>query len=663
MSIITRFQKAVLYGVFYPKSNLNKSLILSIFLIHLKEKKMEALQKQTKPKPVFTVFFILIFVSFGLNAQTNLKIPDNGNMIVSTGTYLKIPGNITVGNGTSGTLKTNGTDITAIGQLNLNSGSELFLTSGNFTVGTANINTASTVIYDGNNQNINNWAYGKLILNGTGTMTVTGDTANPTVTGNLTVNNTGNILKIPENRALTVSDTLINNAGTTGILIESSSLGDGSLISYTENVDATVNRYLTGYRWHYIASPVDSAPLTLFNTNNFMWWDASMDWIGTGDFSPWKAWYTNLENARGYAYYFYETTIPYKGKINVRDYNITLRMYPSGNLDNQGWNLIGNPYTSVLDWDAAVSGGAVPAGAENAIYFFDDETGDGAQSNYRYYVPSTGGTYGVGTEDANGKIPMGQGFFVKTNTDNVVLNLSKTYRTHAVQTFYKTLSDEYIKLQITGNKYDETIIRIADNSTSGFDPDFDARKLFPFDETIPQIYIIGTDNKKTAINSIPAIFPNTIIKLGIKANEGEYEINIKDLNFFKYDVFLVDKENNTYTNLNEENFYRFSYSGGLNEERFFLVFRLPDSGIADNLSETVKIYPNPTNRYVKFINNSNTLFKSVKISSSEGKICYLNTHPESINEIDLSKLTNGIYFLEIKLSDGNIYRNKIILKK
>ncbi|MCF6366456.1 MAG: T9SS type A sorting domain-containing protein [Bacteroidales bacterium] len=623
---------------------------------------MKTLQKQ-KLTAVLTVFFISILVSFTSEAQTELKIPDNRNFIVSTGTYLKIPGNITIGNGTSGTFKTNGTNITVTGQLNLNAGSQLNLTSGTFTIGSTNINASSTVIYDGNNQNINNWAYGNLILNGTGSMTVTGDTASPTITRNLTVNNTGNILKIPENRALTVLDTLTNNAGTNEISIESSSLGDGSLISYTENVDATVNRYLTGYRWHYISSPIDSAPLTLFNTNNFMWWDASMDWAGTGDFNPWKAWNTNLENARGYAYYYYDTTIPYEGKINVGDYNITLRMYTSGTLDYQGWNLIGNPYTSVLDWDAAVSGGAVPVGAENAIYFFDDETGDGAQSNYRYYVPSTGGTYGVGTEDANGKIPMGQGFFVKTNTDNVVLSLNKTYRTHAVQTFYKTPSDEYIKLQIAGDKHDETIVRIIDNSTNGFDPDFDARKLFPFDETIPQIYIIGTDYKKTAINSLPVILPNTVIKLGVKASEGEYDIKIKDLNFFKYDVFLVDKQENTYTDLSEDISYKFNYSGGQNENRFFLTFRLPASDIITNLSESIKIYPNPTNRYIKFINNSNVLFESVKINSTDGKICYLNNHPESINEIDLSKLSNGVYFLEIKLSDGNSYRNKIILKK
>ncbi len=624
---------------------------------------MEALKNQPKILTVIMVFFFLMFTSFNIKAQGDLKISDNGNLIVSSGTYLKIPGNLTVGSGASGVLKTDGTNITAAGQLNLNAGSELFLTSGIFSANSANINSASTVTYNGSDQNLKNWSYGNLIIAGTGTKTITGDAGTPTVCNNLTVNNFGNVLSIPENKALTVQSILTNNVGVNGITLASSSSGDGSLISYTSNVDATINRYLTGIRWHYLSSPIDSAPLSLFNTNNFMWWDASMNWSGSGDFNPWKACGANLENAHGYAYYYYETTIPYEGEMNVGNYSFTLRMYSSGDPDYQGWNLVGNPYTSVLDWDAAVSGGAIPNGAENAIYFFDDETGDGAQSNYRYYVPSSGGTYGIGTEDADGKIPMGQGFFIKTNTDNIVLNFNKNYRTHAVRNFYKNPSDEYIKLRISGGKTDETIVRIVENSTPGFDSQFDARKLFPIDVSIPQMYIIGSDSKITAINSIPKIEKNTIIKLGLKAEEGDYEISLKDLNFYTYDVYLVDNNNNSFTNLNDEELYNFHYSGGQNEERFYLTFHSQTSDIDDQISGKIKIYPNPANQFIRFSNNTNSEFETVKIYSANGKIVYLNKHSESINEINLSQFSDGVYFIEIKLLDGTVYRNRIILKK
>ncbi len=625
---------------------------------------METL-KQLKKNPFgFAVFFVLMFIFSHGNAQTAIKISDARNVIVSTGTYFKIPGNISVGNGTSGTLKIDGTNVTTSGQLNLNAGSELHLSSGIFSAASVSINSASTVVYDGTDQNIKNWAYGNLVINGNGTKSVTGDATTPTVCNNLTVNNTGNILSIPENKALTVQSTLSNNAGVDGISVESSLSGDGSLISYTSNVDATVNRYLTGTCWHYISSPIDGAPLSLFNTNNFMWWDASMDWAGTGDYNPWQGYTgTNLLNAHGYAYYYYETTIPFQGKINVDDYTVTLYMYNSGDLDFQGWNMIGNPYTSVLDWDAAVSGGAVPAGAEDAIYYFDDDDGSGSQANYRYYVPSSGGTYGIGTGDANGKIPVGQGFFIKTNTDNVNLILNKSYRTHAVQEFYKSPLNDFLKVQISGSKSDETIARIIENSTFGFDPNFDARKLFPANENFPQIYIIGTDLKKTAINSLPEIKPNTIIQLGIFAQEGDYSINLKDYNFDRYDVYLVDNETVSYVNLNTEECYQFHHSGEYDNERFYLTFQSQTSGVTDNLSNNITVYPNPTSQFIKFANHSNTEFESIKIHSANGKVCYLNTQAKSVNKIDLSQFSNGVYFLEIKLSDGNTYRNRIILNK
>ena len=623
---------------------------------------METLKQLKKTSFILILIFSMMFGFFNLNAQTELKISDNRNLLVSAGTYFKIPGNITLGNGSSGTLKIDGTNVTTTGQLKLNAGSDLYVTSGIFTVASVNLNASSSVIYDGTNQDIKNWSYGNLVINGNGTKSVTGDATTPTVCTNLTVNNMGNILSIPEEKALTVQNTFTNTAGEDAVSVESSALGDGSLISYTPNVDATVNRYLTGYRWHYISSPINEAPLDLFNTNNFMCWDASMDWAGSGDYNPWKGWGADLENAHGYAYYYYETTIPFKGKINVDNYSVTLRKYASGNLSYQGWNLVGNPYTSVLDWDAAVSGGAVPSGAEDAIYYFDDDDGSGSQSNYRYYVPSTGGTYGIGTENASGKIPMGQAFFIKTNTDNVVLNLDKSYRTHAVQEFYKSSSDEYIKLQIAGTKSDETIVRIVDNSTDGFDSQFDARKLFPY-ANIPQLYSIGSDNMITAINSLPDIKAATIIKLGINAEEGNYKIGIKELNFFKYDVFLVDTENNKIVNLNDEESYEFSYNGGQDENRFYLTFQSSTSDVQMNLTENINIYPNPTSQFIKFANHSNADFESIKIHSVNGKVCYLNTQAKSVNEIDLSQFSNGVYFLEIKLSDGNTYRNRVLLKK
>ncbi|MEA2043703.1 MAG: T9SS type A sorting domain-containing protein [Bacteroidota bacterium] len=611
----------------------------------------------------YVFILLLVFLSLHTVAQDDVKISDNANLIISENTTINIPGDLTLGQGLSGLLSMNGNTLNVTGQLVVNAGSEFEVSAGNFSASTIDLNTESTVTYSGTNQNITNWDYGHLVLNGTGEKSITGDAVTPTTCNFLTINNVGNQLTIPENKALTVQNTLTNNVGTAGISIESSATGDGSLISYTAGVSATVNRYITGQRWHYLSGPIHSAPRSLFNQTNFLWWDAAVEWEGSGDYVPWKDYSaTNLVNAQGYAYYYNETTIGFEGDMNVGDYTRTLHKSAAGNSDEQGWNLVGNPYTSVLDWNAAVADGAVPVGAENAVYFFDDN-GDGSTSNYRYYVPSTGGTYGIGTENATGEISTGQGFFIKTNTDNVTLNFKKDYRKHSTQEFYKSFNGDFIKLEISNGISDETIVRVVNRSSFRFDGAYDARKLFSTDETIPQLYSIDESNVATAINSIPEIKNSTKIKLGVQASEGSFEINLKELNYYTYDVYLTDKLNGISVNLTQTKTYRFYHSGGENTERFYLSFQEETSGINSDGISSVAVFPNPTKGRINVESFGNAKIQKITISSVGGKIFYTNTNATTVNSVDLSSLSGGVYFIKFELSDGEINQKRIIIQK
>ncbi len=73
---------------------------------------------------------------------------------------------------------------------------------------------------------------------------------------------------------LTVDGTLTNSAGNTGIVIESTSSTNGSLITSTDGISATVKRYLSGGKWHLIGAPVSGA------TANFLYFNNSPDvWL------------------------------------------------------------------------------------------------------------------------------------------------------------------------------------------------------------------------------------------------------------------------------------------------------------------------------------------------------------------------------------------------
>ncbi|MCF6366455.1 MAG: T9SS type A sorting domain-containing protein [Bacteroidales bacterium] len=601
----------------------------------------------------------------------SLLIRDGASLDIQLGGYLYIGTDLTVGEGISGILNCSDETIDVSGNLILNNSAGIYMTNCNINAQSTSLNDTSSVTYSGTDMLICNWNYGNLVLNGSGIMQITGDNVTPTICRNLTINNTGNSLVIPVNKAITVTDTIINNVGYSGIIIESDTSGDGSLISNSPNINATVKRYIAGNRWYYLSSPIDAAPVSLFNTNNLLWWDASIEWTGVGDYTPWKGVSdTSLQNATGYAYYFYEDTIEYKGNINVGNYTITLRTSATGLSDYQGWNLIGNPYTSILDWDVLVADGAVPADAEDAIYFFDDDAGDGSQNNYRYYVPSTGGTYGVGTADATGKIPLGQAFFIKTNTDNVNLTINNTYRNHNTQAFYKNKTLEIIKLQITGNnKSDELIYRIVKDASPYFDGKYDAIKLFSGNEDIPQIYSYNKENdEKIAINSIPAINKDTKLFIGFKAPAGQYSINIQDFTLPDTDgkLYLFDSYLKNYIDIIQNKEYTFEHQGGENNDRFVLTYKNTYSDISDYDLNEIKIYPNPAKDFlnVKYINNYlSEETKTIEILSVTGKTVYSSELNNKTTTINLRNFSDGIWFLKLTDSNNKTYTEKFIIRK
>lgn len=612
----------------------------------------------------FCVFAIIACI-IPVHAQTiDLNIDDNTYLIVSENTYVKVEGDVNLGGGSSGTAEMNGTLFDVDGDFNFNENSEFKLIQGTFNYGELVLDINSTVSYEGNAQTVKNWDYGILKFNGTGNMQIDGDFLNPTTCKSLIINSTGNALVIPEGKALTVENTVTNNAGSEGLHVKSSDLGDGSLISYTSDCDAKVERYIKGNRWHYISPSVSSASIDLFNTNNFIWWDASMQWDGLGDYAPWKTYSEDYLNiAQGYAYYYYEDVIEYQGYLNVSDYNITLYKSATGTPDYQGWNLVGNPYSSVLDWDLAVADGAVPAGTEKAIYFFDDETGDGAQSNYRYYVPPayTGG-YGVGTADANGLIPMGQAFFIKTNSDNVTLSLKKDYRVHNSQDIYKSDDSQILRLHLDNYKTkDETILRVVKESSEAFDAQYDARKLFVNDETMPQFYFIDINNTNTAISSVPKIEGESVFKLGFSSKEGQCKIIAESLELYEEHVYLVDKYADIFHDLIKEESYEFFHNGGNCDDRFYITFNMQTTHIEDRIAASISMYPNPASEIVYIENKSGLNIESLRMYTADGRTCKLFTGP--IKKINVSDFQNGVYFISIQLENSMTYYDKIIVKK
>ena len=88
-----------------------------------------------------------------------------------------------------------------------------------------------------------------------------------------------------------------------------------------------------------------------------------------------------------------------------------------------GWNLIGNPYPSAIDWDNV----ALPPGVYNAVYVWDNfgNSGQGtATDQIVSYVDDVGTPRVMVVE-----IAQGQGFWVKA-TANTTLTFTEAAKTH-----------------------------------------------------------------------------------------------------------------------------------------------------------------------------------------------------------------------------------------
>jgi hypothetical protein len=67
------------------------------------------------------------------------------------------------------------------------------------------------------------------------------------------------------------------------------------------------------------------------------------------------------------------------------------------------------------------------------------------------------------------------------------------------------------------------------------------------------------------------------------------------------------------------------------------------------------IYPNPATHSITI---SGDMVSEVRIYNNIGQLI-LNEH--NTNEINVSKLTNGIYILSVKVTSGSIIQKKVII--
>lgn len=402
-----------------------------------------------------------------------------------------------------------------------------------------------------------------------------GDVDNPTINGtctltlentvnNLTINNgSGRLLNINPGVSLTVKGTLDNNNGVGGLVLKSDATGTGSLMHASDNVSATVQRYISGTsdleakKYHLVSVPINSdtylSEVWLYSYL-FTYLEASDTWFA------WDVPTTNILNAKEGAMVYYPN---YVGGTTSRTYNITGQLNngdysPTITTTGNGYNLVPNPYPSAIDWDLVTQ---TNVGA--SIWIFNPDT-----KSYGVYN-------GSGTNGVTNIIPVGQAFFV--NASGSGLTFDNTVRLHDHKAFMKaqkSVVDEF-HMQVTGGEgSDELIVKLREDATLGKDNQYDATKFYS-DLRVPQISSFTESNEDLlSINTVP--FTTGVVTIPVRfdlSTAGEVTfIGSGFESFGDVSVRLEDSKENRLVKLEEAPVYSFQHETGDDPMRFKLHF-------------------------------------------------------------------------------------------
>jgi hypothetical protein len=455
-------------------------------------------------------------------------------------------------------------------------------------------------------------------------------------------------------------------AGTEALIIKSDATGTGALIDIN-GIEGTgtakVQRYLTGYsthfdhKYHFLSSPVENQAIKpefvyLPNSVNdfYRFSEQYNSWVNTKRLPDtlWNEGFGDNLFHLGAGYlvsYKFDTTKNFIGPLHTTPFSSPAIVIPCSYTagSSEGWNLIGNPYPSSLDWDLVNAG---TTGLDAALYVYTC-----ADTNYKYYLPlEGGGSLGTGSK----YLPAMQGFFVRAQSGSGAVTLTNSMRTVLGMDVYNknTSADlsNYLILTVNGtNSSDRAFVYFTNKATQDFDGKFDAHKLMSMESMVPMIYTITPDESYLAINSLPPSATSRALPLAFKAGiDGSYTINASNLNSFLSDVSIVleDLKTGASQNLKQNPVYSFNGSTTDITNRFLLHFT-GTIGIPDQIViSPVKIYSSDKTVYISC--SSGLLNAQVIITDLVGKqILTKNLDNQVLNKIQLD-VVEGYYIVKVQ---------------
>jgi fibronectin-binding autotransporter adhesin len=410
--------------------------------------------------------------------------------------------------------------------------------------------------------------------------------------------------------------------------------------TYTVTGTTSVKRYLTGATQHFISVPVTSASISnLIVPSNpgylFSFLESSSTWS-----NPWQPSY-QLALATGYS-------VNYDGPQTIsitNPLNNDSQYAPTITRNGGGWNLVGNPYACPVDW--TIASGWTKTNLDNATYIWNNNV-------YASYVA------GVGVNGGSKYIPQFQGFFVHSSTGAPAIAIKKAARNQGGNdTLYmKDAVANVFRLSISnGSLGDETAVYMSPDATAEFDGDYDAYKLFGFNEDAPHVYTRAND-VDYAINGQPLAESITLPLIVKTSQDGSFNFTASGFDTFDpyYFFILEDKETGISYDLKQTSNLALNLNQGETTDRFTLHIFKSSLGIGINKLNSTRIYSENNFVYIE-----NCPESQVYIYNIVGAILASQQfEASSLNRMTLN-VPAGIYVVKVTSVNSTV-TSKVFIK-
>lgn len=345
---------------------------------------------------------------------------------------------------------------------------------------------------------------------------------------------------------------------------------------------------------------------------------------------------------------------------------------------DKGYNLIGNPYPSSIDFDALYTANSGKIYATAYFWTNQDMTvktqqGSGyAGNNYAIYN-LTGGTPAVEIDAApdlpeeaegtpNNIIKVGQGFIVKSKSAgaNQPLNFTNAMRIVENGVFFNNKKSTeknrfWLRLTTPSNVTNTLLIGYIPTATNDFEIDYDA-----------ELFIVGSDSfysilgsKKLAIQGKRTFSADDQVDLGnVYAQSGNYKISLKNAEGIfdgNQNIYLRDQLLHKTVNLTMTD-YVFQAVKGTDLNRFQIVYK-EDAvlGTGSLTKSDFSVYRDGED----YVIHSSKILGRIELYDASGRLVKSQKTTDKSMRMDVSVFNNGVYVMKIENS-GDVRTVKII---